>query len=99
LRPAFWAGRLDINMATSKKYTPEQVVRNITGRHPIDELDRLAVDRGYRAVLRRDNGPELACTAMADWAASRGRLIVGEKAEAMAREMQNENFWRQRDRA
>jgi transposase InsO family protein len=42
------------------------VERNITGRHLIDELDRLAVDRGYPAVLRCDNGPELACAAMAD---------------------------------
>jgi putative transposase len=44
------------------------VERDITGRHVIDELDRLAVDRGYPAVLRCDNGPELACAAMADWA-------------------------------
>jgi hypothetical protein len=29
------------------------VERNITGRHLIDELDRLAVDRGYPAVLLR----------------------------------------------
>ena len=47
------------------------VGRNITGRHLIDELDRLAVDRGYPAVLRCDNGPELACAAMADWAGER----------------------------
>jgi putative transposase len=33
------------------------------------ELDRLAVGRGaYRTMLRCDNGPELACTAIADWA-------------------------------
>ena len=44
------------------------VERNITGRHLTDQLDRLAVDRGYLAVLRCDNGPELACAAMADWA-------------------------------
>ena len=37
----------------------------------IDELDRLAVARGYPAVLRCDNGPELACAAMADWAGER----------------------------
>ena len=36
-----------------------------------DELDRLAADRGYPAVVRCDNGPELACTAMADWAGER----------------------------
>jgi putative transposase len=47
------------------------VERNITGRHLIGELDRLAVDRGYPAVLRCDNGPELACAAMADWAGER----------------------------
>ncbi len=47
------------------------VERNITGRHLIDELDRLAVDRGYPAVLQCDNGPELACAAMADWAGER----------------------------
>jgi hypothetical protein len=47
------------------------VEREITGRHLIDELDRLAVDRGYPAVLRCDNGPELACAAMTDWAGER----------------------------
>ena len=47
------------------------VERNTTGRHLIDALDRLAVDRGYPAVLRCDNGPELACAAMADWAGER----------------------------
>src|SRR5687768_15829224 len=47
------------------------VKRDITRRHLIDELDRLAVDRGYPAVLRCDNGPELACAAMADWAGER----------------------------
>ncbi len=40
-------------------------------RRLIDELDRLAVQRGYPAVLRCDNGPELACEAMADWAGER----------------------------
>ena len=28
----------------------------------------VAKTRGYPAVLRCDNGPELACEAMADWA-------------------------------
>ncbi|MDQ3166314.1 MAG: integrase core domain-containing protein, partial [Actinomycetota bacterium] len=36
-----------------------------------DELDHLAAQRGYPAVLRCDNGPELACEAMADWAGQR----------------------------
>jgi putative transposase len=47
------------------------VERNVTGRHLIAELDRLAVDWGYPAVLRCDNGPELASVAMADWAGER----------------------------
>lgn len=47
------------------------VERNITGDALIDELDRLAAQRGYPAVLRCDNGPELACQAMADWAGER----------------------------
>jgi transposase InsO family protein len=47
------------------------VERSITADRLIDELDRLADDRGYPAVLRCDNGPELACTAMADWAGER----------------------------
>lgn len=46
------------------------VERNITGEHLIAEFDRLAAERGtYPTVLRCDNGPELACSAMADWAA------------------------------
>jgi integrase len=40
-------------------------------RRLIDELDRLALQRGYPRVLRCDNGPELACEAMADWADGR----------------------------
>lgn len=41
---------------------------SITGDTLINELDRLAPVRGYPAVLRCDNGPELVCEAMADWA-------------------------------
>lgn len=44
------------------------VERSVTADALIDELDRLALTRGYPAVLRCDNGPELACEAMADWA-------------------------------
>jgi transposase InsO family protein len=34
-----------------------------------EELDRVAAQRrSYPTVLRCDNGPELACSAMADWA-------------------------------
>jgi putative transposase len=50
------------------------VERNITGRHLIVELDRLAVGRGYPAVLRCDNGPELASVAVADWAGEHSGL-------------------------
>jgi transposase InsO family protein len=48
------------------------VERSITAEELINELERLVVDRGaHPAVLRCDNGPELACAAMADWAAPR----------------------------
>lgn len=47
------------------------VERSITGERLNGELDRLARERGYPAVLRCDNGPELACAAMADWAGER----------------------------
>jgi putative transposase len=48
------------------------VERSITGEHLIGELDRVAAARvTFATVLRCDNGPELACGAMADWAASR----------------------------
>jgi hypothetical protein len=48
-----------------------------TTRHADDligELDRLATQRGHPAVLRCDNGPELACAAMAEWAGTRAGL-------------------------
>jgi putative transposase len=48
--------------------------RSITSNHLIGELDRLAAARGYPAVLRCDNGPELACAAMQDWAGQRTGL-------------------------
>lgn len=45
------------------------VERSITGEDLIAELDGLAAERGsYPVVLRCDNGPELVCAAMADWA-------------------------------
>jgi hypothetical protein len=47
------------------------VDRSITSYDLIDELDRLAAVRGYPAVLRCDNGTELACDARADWAGER----------------------------
>ncbi|MBF6150375.1 IS3 family transposase, partial [Nocardia nova] len=47
------------------------VERSITADRLIDELDRIAVGRGYPAVLRCDNGPELAAAVMADWAGER----------------------------
>jgi hypothetical protein len=46
------------------------VDRSVTGDDLINELDRIAAMRGYPAMLRCDNGPELACAAMADWAGS-----------------------------
>lgn len=50
------------------------VDRNITSDHLIVELDRLTALRGYPAVLRCGNGPELACAAVADWAGERTGL-------------------------
>ena len=47
------------------------VQRSITADILIDELDRLSLSRGYPAALRCDNGPELACAALADWAGER----------------------------
>ena len=47
------------------------VARSVTADVLIDELDAIAAQRGYPAVLRCDNGPELACDAMADWAGER----------------------------
>jgi len=47
------------------------VERSITADALIDELDLIATGRGYPQVLRCDNGPELACAAMADWAGER----------------------------
>ena len=54
------------------------VDRSITAEVLAAELDRLATMRGYPTVLRCDNGPELACAAMAtgpvntsDWPISR----------------------------
>jgi hypothetical protein len=45
------------------------VKRGITREDVITQLDCLAGQRGtYPAVLRCDNGPELTCAAMADWA-------------------------------
>ena len=53
------------------------VERSITGEHLIGELDRLAGQRGtFPAVLRCDNGPELACSAMADWSAGQVGLHI-----------------------
>ncbi len=39
----------------------------ITADRLVDELDRIALDRGRPTVLRSANGPELACATMRDW--------------------------------
>jgi putative transposase len=45
------------------------VERSITSEDVITELDRLGAERmTYPAMLRCDNGPELACGAVAEWA-------------------------------
>ena len=45
------------------------VERSVTGGRLATELDRIAAYRGYPGVLRCDNGLEMACQEMADWAA------------------------------
>lgn len=47
------------------------VERSITADRLIDELDRIAAERGHPAVLRCDSGPELVCSVMADRAGER----------------------------
>ena len=50
-------------------------------RHITGELDRIAADRGaYPAVLRSDNGPEMACAAMAAWAVSPGATATSSRS-------------------
>ena len=64
------------------------VERSITGEHLIGELDRLAGERGtYPAVLRCDNGPELACSAMADWVDRAGRVALHPARRAVAQRL------------
>jgi putative transposase len=56
--------------AHTRECLGRMVERSITGEHLIGQLDRLAAERGtFPAVLRCDNGPELACAAMGDWPA------------------------------
>ena len=51
------------------------VERSITGEHLIDELSLLTTERAtFPAVLRCDNGLELACRAMADRSSVRSSL-------------------------
>jgi putative transposase len=64
------------------------VERRITGDQLIDELNRLAAQRGtFPAVLRCDNGPELACSAMADWAAGQVGLSFIPPRRAVAQRL------------
>ena len=63
------------------------VERSITSDRLIDELDRLAQDRGYPAVLHCDNGPELACAAMADWTSERVGLVIHPTRRTVAQRL------------
>ena len=56
------------------------VERSITADKLTAELDRIAADRGYPAVVRADKGPELACTTMSDWAQGRVGLALSRPA-------------------
>jgi hypothetical protein len=76
LRPALRAGRPDINMATRKKHTPEQVVRKLAtaDRKPpprqVHDLDRRRARLGlYRPDIRPQ--PALRATARAQSQLSR----------------------------
>ncbi len=65
--------------------------RSVTADRLIDELDRLAMVRGYPAVLLCDNGPELACETTADWAGERVGLSfipLGALAQRLSRVVQ-----------
>jgi putative transposase len=68
------AGTRRVHQVEHARARADTIDTNITGLHLIDELDRLALDRGYPAVLRCDNGPELACAAIADRAGERTGL-------------------------
>ena len=67
-RPIKFVSIIDEN---TRECLTNLVDRSVTADVLIDELDRLAMLRGYPAVLRCDNGPELACEAMAEWAGER----------------------------
>jgi Integrase core domain len=60
---------------------------SITGEHLIAELDRLAGRGVFPAVLRCDNGPELACSAMAEWAAGPGWPVLHPSRRALAQRL------------
>ena len=64
-----WA--IDFQFEHTRECLGGLIERSITGDKLIDELDRLARQRGSPAVIRADNGPEMACAAMADWAGQR----------------------------
>jgi transposase InsO family protein len=42
---------------------------SITGEDIVNILERLSITHGLPAILRMDNGPELTCRALAQWAA------------------------------
>jgi len=49
---------------------------SITGEDLVDILERLALTHGLPKVLRMDNGPELTCRALAQWAAGVVDLVI-----------------------
>jgi hypothetical protein len=65
------------------------VERSITSDTLIGELDRLAAHRGYPGVLRCDNGPELACAVLADWAGARVGLFSYRRVNRGETDMSN----------
>src|SRR5580693_4167886 len=85
LRPALRAGRPDINMATRKKHTPEQVVHKLAAadRKPpprqIHDLDRCRARLGlYRPDIRPQSA--LRATVSAQFQLSRPAKLAGHRA-------------------
>jgi putative transposase len=63
------------------------VARSVTGEDLIDELDRLAAERGTRVVLRCDNGPELARRGDGRLGRQPGRAVVHPARRAVAQRL------------
>jgi putative transposase len=70
------AGRTLKFLCAADEHTREclalDVHRSITGRTVAEVLDGLVKKRGAPKYIRSDNGPEFICSALRDWAGSKG---------------------------